>query len=73
MFGLLEDLMALVGLLALVGVALFAWALAEGPEPATESDDIYRDALAAGARMSAAAYEAEQAMLRAACEYERRP
>jgi hypothetical protein len=68
MIGLLEGLLALIGLLAVIAVAAVALSLwlVEQVEPDAERHDPYREGLDTAARISAMAWEAEQAMHRAA-------
>ena len=64
MLGLIEALLVLIGFLAVVGLAglaFSAWLAREA-----EATDPYRDGLNTAARISALAWEAEQAMYRAA-------
>lgn len=69
-------LFAVVGVLSLLGaaglLAYYRWQDRQSVEPPPR-DDSYREALEAAARMSAKAWEAEQAMWHVAQQSGRRP
>lgn len=65
MIELIEAVLALVGFFAVVGVTGLLIAMRSGVQPAAPPDP-YRDGLDTAARITAMAWEAEQALYRAA-------